>query len=226
MITVDDLKSANVPLFAELSADDLNGMTLDIQEKSFAPWEILFNQQDTSNDVYILLEGKLLALYWTEAGREIIFTRFSEGDLFGEMAALDGGERSLAIVARSDVRVLVMPQATFLELFNKVPAIRTFVVNSLVARVRHLTAKNLELTTFSVGQRVASFLISMALERDVLEKGGVINDAPTHAEIAASIGANREMVSRAVTQLVKKKAIRSARQRIELVDPDILSDVL
>ncbi len=119
-----------------------------------------------------------------------------------------------------------MPQATFLELFNRVPAIRTFVVNSLVARVRHLTAKNLELTTFSVGQRVASFLISMALERDVLEKGGVINDAPTHAEIAASIGANREMVSRAVTQLVKKKAIRSARQRIELVDPDILSDVL
>jgi hypothetical protein len=51
MITVDDLKSANVPLFAELSADDLTGMTLDIQEKSFAPWEILFNQQDTSNDV-------------------------------------------------------------------------------------------------------------------------------------------------------------------------------
>ena len=46
------------------------------------------------------------------------------------------------------------------------------------------------------------------------------------AEIAASIGANREMVSRAVTQLVKKKAIRSARQRIELVNPDILSDVL
>ena len=142
------------------------------------------------------------------------------------MAALDGGERSLAIVARSDVRVLVMPQAAFLELFDKVPAIRTYVVNSLVTRVRQLTAKNLELTTFSVGQRVASFLISMALERDVLEKGGVINDAPTHAEIAASIGANREMVSRAVTQLVKKKAIRSARQRIELVDPDILSDVL
>ena len=158
---VDDLLGANVPLFADLTADALTGLNLDIQEKSFAPWEMLFNQQDTSNDVYILLEGKLLALYWTESGREIIFTRFIEGDLFGEMAALDGGERSLAIVARSDVRVLVMPKATFLELFNKVPSIRTYVVRSLVDRVRQLTAKNLELTTFSVGQRVASFLISM-----------------------------------------------------------------
>ena len=62
-MTVDDLIKANVPLFADVSADDLKGISLDIQEKSFAPWEILFNQQDTSNDVYILLEGKLLALY-------------------------------------------------------------------------------------------------------------------------------------------------------------------
>lgn len=225
-MTINDLISANVPIFSGVDPAELDCADLNIQERSFAPWEILFNQQDSSKDVYVLLEGKLLALYWTEAGREIIFTRFATGDCFGELAALDDGERSLAVVARSDVRVMVMPQATFLKLFEEVPQIRTYIVHKLVDRVRQLTAKNLELTTFSVGQRVASFLISMALERNCLVKGGVIKDAPTHAEIAASVGANREMVSRAVTQLVKKKAIRSARQRIELIDPDILSDVL
>jgi len=96
----------------------------------------------------------------------------------------------------------------------------------VVGRVRSLTMRNMELTTFSVEQRVVSYLIALAMARGQLEEGGLLDDAPTHAEIAASIGANREMVSRTMTRLGRKGLVRTARQKIEILDPDALSDLV
>ncbi|MEL6585376.1 MAG: Crp/Fnr family transcriptional regulator [Pseudomonadota bacterium] len=225
-MTPDDLLSLDLTLFDGVTAEDLRGVDLSVQRRTCDPWEVLFNQEDKERDVFFPLSGELLAVIWTEEGREIIFNRFSLRTHFGELAALDNGHRSVAVVARTAASVLVMPQAVFLDLFTHVPVVRQRVVDGLVERVRSLTKQNLELTTFSVEQRVASYLIRLALERDVLDVGGRVEDAPTHSEIAASVGANREMVSRTMTKLVKRGAITSARKQITIVDPEALSSVL
>jgi CRP/FNR family transcriptional regulator, cyclic AMP receptor protein len=222
-VTPVQLLAYRLPLFDGLDEDDLTGIDLSATERQIAAWGILFNQSDRTREVHFLLSGTLMALYWTAEGREVIFTRFATGAYFGELAALDEGDRSLAVVARSDVSVLTLPGATFRALFDRVPALRWRITRDLVARIRTLTAKNLELTTYSVEQRVASYLLGLAVERGHLMSGGRIDDAPTHAEIAASIGSNREMVSRVMSGLVRKGAIRTARQQIELVDPRILA---
>jgi CRP/FNR family transcriptional regulator, cyclic AMP receptor protein len=222
-VTVSTLLSHNLPLFAGLAPGDFAGLAVPVTERRFAAWEIVFNQQDKTRDVHFLLSGTLMALYWTAEGREIIFTRFATGAYFGELAALDEGNRSLAVVARSDVSVLTIPAATFRALFDQVPALRWRITRDLVARIRTLTAKNLELTTNSVEERVASYLLGLAVDRGQLRAGGRIDDAPTHAEIAASIGSNREMVSRVMSGLAKRGGIRTSRQRIELLDPRVLT---
>ena len=98
------LLSFDLPLLAGVRAADLAGIDVQFQERSLAGWEVLFNQQDMSRDVYFLLSGALLAVYWTPEGREIIFSRFSTGSYLGELAALDDGDRSLAVVARAPTR--------------------------------------------------------------------------------------------------------------------------
>lgn len=223
-MTGEELIGYDLPLFAGITAAELAGQELNCAEKTLEAWEILFNQQDQDRDVYFLLSGALLAVYWTLEGREVIFTRFPIGACFGELAALDGGDRSLAVVARSQSRVLKLSRQSFLDLIDTVPQIRKRVTLDLVERVRGLTEKNVELTTFSVEQRVASYLIRLAMERNCLEVSGVLEDAPTHAEIAASIGANREMVSRTITNLARRGAIKPSRKRIELCDPERLSE--
>lgn len=222
-MTVDTLLSHDLPLFRGLSAEDFAGIEVPCTERRLRPWEILFHQKDPGGDVHFLLSGTLIALFWTADGREVIFTRFALGDHFGELAALDDGERSLAVVARSEATVLTLPGASFRQLFDQVPALRWRITQGLVARIRALTARNLELTTYSVEQRVASYLFALAVDRGQLRSGGVIEDAPTHAEIAATIGSNREMVSRIMSALAKRGAIRTARQRIELLDPKVLT---
>ncbi|MDP3194341.1 Crp/Fnr family transcriptional regulator [Tabrizicola sp.] len=222
-MSLDTLLAHDLPLFQGLSPADLAGIDLPITERHLGPWEILFNQKDQSRDVHFLLSGTLIALYWTTDGREVIFTRFGLGDHLGELAALDDGDRSLAVVARSEATVLTLPGATFRQLFDQVPTLRWRITQGLVARVRTLTARNLELTTYSVEQRVASYLFGLAVDRGALRVGGVIAEAPTHAEIAATIGSNREMVSRIMSGLAKRGAIKTARQRIELLDPRVLT---
>lgn len=222
-MTVETLLSQNLPMFHGLGPADFAGIDMPCSERRLRPWEILFHQNDQSRDVHFLLSGTLIALYWTADGREVIFTRFGLGDHFGELAALDDGDRSLAVVARSEASVLTLPGATFRALFDKVPTLRWRITQGLVSRIRALTARNLELTTYSVEQRVASYLFGLAVDRGQLRAGGLIEDAPTHAEIAATIGSNREMVSRIMSGLAKKGAIRTARQRIELLDPKVLT---
>lgn len=222
-MTLQTLLAHGLPLFQGLSPEDFLGIEVPCTERRLGPWEILFHQKDQSRDVHFLLSGTLIALYWTSDGREVIFTRFGLGDHFGELAALDEGDRSLAVVARGETTVLTLPGQTFRQLFDQVPALRWRITQGLVSRIRSLTARNLELTTYSVEQRVASYLFGLAVDRDQLRAGGVIEDAPTHAEIAATIGSNREMVSRVMSALAKRGAIRTARQRIELLDPKVLT---
>lgn len=217
------LLTYDLPLLAGIETKDLDGLNIRSQLVHLSAWETLFDQSDTACDVYFLISGALMAIHWTEDGREIIFTRFQTGDHFGELAALDGGQRSLAVVAREESTVLVLEQDSFLRLIDRVPLARQRLFHALTDRIRTLTRRNLQLVTQSVEERVRSYLVSFAFEQGLLHPGAVIDDMPTHSEIAASIGANREIVSRVLSQLRRQGLIRTGRRRIELLDPGALA---
>lgn len=216
----------SIPSFAGLSVAVLEDLQLVWGEHQYKAGQTVFAQEDGSKDVMFLLEGGLLALFWTEDGREVVFTRFPVGSCIGELSALDNHPRSLAVIAKSQARIIRMEQASFLKLMDQVPEFRQRVILDLVARIRDLTDRTLELTTYSIEQRVCAYLIRLAAESDRLVAGAVLTGTPTHAEIASTIGANREMVSRTMTRLAKRGAIKGGRQRIEILDPEMLSQDL
>jgi len=225
-MTPQELLHYNLPLFEGVTAEDLADIPLAVSEKTYSAWQTIFDQADDSQDLYFLLYGSLLAVFWTSEGREIVFSRFAIGAHFGELAALDGTSRSLAAVAKTETKVLILKRECFLRLFNEVQLIRDRIVQQLVARIRTLTERNMEMTTLSVEQRVSTYLLRLAAEHGKLQVGAIIENAPTHAEIAGTIGANREMVSRSISKLAKRGVINSARQRFEILDPAALSDDL
>lgn len=222
-MSFDLLVAGDVPLFRGIRPADIDGLDLQLTERRLGPWEILFNQQDTTTDVHFLVGGELVALFWTPEGREVIFGRIGPGSYVGEIAALDEGPRSLAVLARREASILSMPGPVFRALFDRVPTLRWRVTRDLVSRVRGLTARHLELATYTVERRVTSYLVMLAIDRGQMMVGGVIADAPTHADIAAWIGSNREMVSRSLKSLTEKGLLRVSRRRIEILDPDRLA---
>lgn len=220
------LVDMGLPLFDGLDATAIDALGLKWTEHSFRAGNTVFSQDDDSRDVLFLLSGSVLALFRTQEGHEIVFTRYAVGSCIGELSALDDQPRSLAIFAKTDVRVIRLEQKSFLRLMDDLPQFRNRVLTDLTKRIRNLTLKTLELTTFTIEQRVCSYMIRLALDNGQFVNGGVIEQAPTHVEIANSIGATREAVSRTISSLSKRAIIKPGRQRIEVVLPQALLDAI
>lgn len=225
-MTPEKLLSYALPLFSGLSADDLRGLTIEATEQKLEPLQTVFDQEDDRREFYCVLSGSLTAVLRTPNGREIVFAHYQTGSYLGELAAIDGKLRSLTVVAKTDALVLVLKHQSFLQMFNEVPLIRERIAHDLVARIRLLKSRNMEMATLSVEQRVGHYLLRLVAQQGKVTNGTIIEDAPTHAEIAASIGANREMVSRSISKLSKLGVIKSARQRIEILDPEALAKAI
>ena len=213
---------AEMPLFHDVDIEQLKRLGVRARLKTIESGQILFDQAEQSKDVYFLLSGRLLAVHWTPDGREMIFGRIDYRTYQGELAALDGGERSLSIYAHRKAEVLVVSQADFRKVVDEIPVVRKRVINGLVATVRRLTERLYQATLFSVEQRVRSYLVRLALEAGQMHSGGEIQDAPTHSEIANWVGSNREVVSRIMSGLKKAGVIDTQRKLIRMLEPDAL----
>ena len=211
-------------LLEGVTEDDIKPLNLRPVRRSISAGEVIIDREDTSCDVYFLASGRVLAVYWTEDGREMIFGRIGVGSYFGEMAALDSNGRSLSIYAHRDTDVLVLSQAEFLRLIDQIPAVRARVFADLVCRIREMIERNYQTASLSVEMRVRAYLVRLGLEVGALINGGEIREAPTHLEIANSVGSNREAVSRVMADLKRSGIIECGRQRISFTQPGLLVD--
>ena len=207
------------PLLEGVTQREIALLNLRPVRRTIKAGEIIIDREDKSRDVYFLETGRVLAVYWTADGREIIFGRIANGAYFGEMAALDNAERSLSVYVHRDVQALVLSQTDFLKLIDEIPAIRARVFADLVRRIRDMIERNYQTSSLNVEMRVRAYLVRLGLEAGELISGGEIREAPTHLEIANSVGSNREAVSRVMGDLRRSGIIECGRQRINFRDP-------
>lgn len=221
-LVTDVAELMNFPLFDGVSRDHVAPHARDLFARVYAPGQVVFSQEDTSGDVYFLRFGTLLALYLDQNGRELIFTRLQAKDYFGELSAIDGGVRSLSVYSRTESRLIVIRRQAFLGILEAVPLVRQRVFIDLVGRIRRLTTHSYQLASQSVDQRVKAYLARCALEDGVFEPNGQLLRLPTHAEIAGSIGASREEVSRSISALKRARILDTGRQRLTILQPSAL----
>ena len=177
--------------------------------------QALLSKGDHSTDVFTVLEGRLQVLLYSASGREISLRDLEEGDMFGEMAAIDGATRSASIVALSESRLMVLTRAEFRAALSASPESALWLLRQLTARVRSLTERVFELSALNVQSRLHCELLRLAAGS---ETGMEIKPAPTHAELANRIGTHREAVTREMRALAAQDIIRTGRRRLEFVD--------
>lgn len=213
---------AQFPLLAALEPAFRDRAARALRWQHFDSGAVIIDRDEEQADVHFLARGQLMAVYWTRDGREIIFTAMSQGHYFGELTALDDAPRSLCVYARTPADLAAMPAATFRELIAESPVFRDRVLCGLTHRIRDLTERMCQLTALSVPDRVRSFILRRAVETDNLRPGAVLRDFPTHAEIAARIGANREAVSRALSAMRRDGTLLALRGELTIADPERL----
>lgn len=171
-----------------------------------------------STDVFFLLEGRAEVLLYSSSGREVCVNNVGPGDMFGEIAVLDGGPRSASIVASSDLLIVAMRGNDFMTCFESSPAAGLWLARRLASGMRRLTEKVFELSALNVQTRIHCELVRLAQKGEQRSGGIEVRPAPTHAELASRIGTHREAVTREMQALSKGKIIRYGRRSLIIVD--------
>jgi CRP/FNR family transcriptional regulator, cyclic AMP receptor protein len=169
---------------------------------SHGPEELVLDFGDASQDVFLIVEGAVRALIRTPLGQEMIICDLGAGDIFGEVAAIDGATRSASVTALRATRLCRLPAEAFLNLALQSPTVGLRLLRVLTARLRREDQRLFELATLPARERLAAELLRLSRPR--ADGSRVISPPPPQHVLAARIGARRETVSLALNSLVRE----------------------
>ena len=188
----------NVPIFNNLSDDELEEVRKSAVTRNFPKNSIIINEGDSSDSLYIIVTGRVSVYLSDENGKEVILNSQGEGDYFGELALVDDEKRSASVVTTEKSTFLVISKTDFKNVLSLHPELAFNLIRGLTHRVRHLTDNVRSLALLDVYGRVAKTLLSLATESgDEL----IIDMKLTQQDIANRVGASREMVAKILKDL-------------------------
>ena len=171
---VDRRPVAGVPLFSELSGEELEGISRVAVPRSYPKGVRVFHEGDHSDACYIVRSGDLRVTREHPDGRAIALATLGPGDIFGELAMLDGEARSASVEALTDASSSRCPRPTCDGCSGSSSEITVKLVFALTRRLREANERIARQSFQTVPSRVAGVLSQLIAEEAPLRgpRGG------------------------------------------------------
>jgi hypothetical protein len=130
-----------VPLLADLSPADLKRVAAIASEHHFLDGEIIFEQDDPGEEMYVVVSGEVRVLVKNEQLENKEVARRKAGETVGEMSVISGSLRSATLAAAGDVHLLCLDQKSFEGLLRERPEVSLAVMRMLCERLRQATQR-------------------------------------------------------------------------------------
>jgi len=210
---------SRVPLFSELSGSELERISRVSVARSFPAGVRVFHEGDHSDACYLVRSGDLRVTREHPDGRAIALATLGPGDIFGELAMLDGEARSASVETLSDSELLALPAADVRRLLSDHPEISVKLIAALTRRLRETNERVARQSFQTVPSRVAGVLTQLMAEESASAGRHGITIRMTQADLAQLAGTSRESVSRFLATLERAGVVRVGRGRVTVVEP-------
>ncbi len=212
MSSVDMLVShlGKARLFASLSAGDLGAIAQGMRPVDFSAGQVIFQRGDPGKELFLVTEGRVRLSILSVDGRELSFAHATSGEVFGEIATLDGAERSADATAVTKVSAMTLSQGALNRLMEASPAVARAVIAFLCARIRDTDQQLEAIALHPIEVRLARlFLSAVRLQAGAPKTGKVaLALGMSQSELGLLIGASRPKVNGALSMLEDSGAIR------------------
>lgn len=205
------------PLFAPLSPKERLDLATRMHPKHFAKNEVVFHRDDPASHVYLIATGTVKISIEEESGQEVVIALIRGGDVFGELALFDDGQRSATVTALTETIAFTLASKDFSDVIENNPGAMRELLALLARRIRRSTGHIEDLVFLDLPGRVAKCLID---QDELLGNTGVI--ALTQEDVASFVGATRVAVNRVLVELERRGALRLGRGNITIVDTSLL----
>ena len=134
-MTLEAIRS--VPLFGSLSDDDAHELLTLLKSRTVAAGTSLFRAGELGDAMYLIQSGRVRIAVHDADGREIVLAELAQGDFFGEMAIIDGKQRSADAAVIEDAHLSVLSRENFLRFINTNPGVALEMLSAVFQRLRH-----------------------------------------------------------------------------------------
>ncbi len=174
--------------------------------------------QDDSAHVFFIVSGTVRVVIHSLSGKEISYRDLEGGEMFGELAAIDGQHRSASVVAVTETLLVAMPETAFREAIKTQPTVAEAVLQRLTRLVRLYSQRLYEMRILDVQSRIRAELLRLAEDSLGEDNTATISPLPTSADIAARVNTRREAVSRELASLTRRGLIERQQKSLMIRD--------
>jgi CRP/FNR family transcriptional regulator len=212
-----------VPVFSTLSPEELSRVAQVVVPRRFEAGEVVFKEGDEGSTCYVVRSGRARAVREHPDGRSITLAHFGPGDIFGEMAMLDGERRSATVESIEGTDAIAILGPDMRRLLREYPDISVKLVAALGRRLRETNERLARQSFQTVQSRVAAVLAQLvaATRAEGAAAGDVVITA-TQAELAQLAGSSRESASRFLAVLERAGIISQGRGKLTVHDEQAL----
>lgn len=209
-------------LFSALSSTELDKLLTLSAEFSYPKDKIIFQKGDPGDSLLAVLKGEISISNQSDEGREIIFNTIIPGKMFGEIACIDGIERSATATVIKDCTLLAIQRSDFIPFLQTNPNIAIELLNALCLKLRDTTNRAETVGLLPVSVRLACLLLDASEKIGQETANGLLLDwKKSQAVIGNEIGTVRESVNRLLNQWKKEKILTLGGQSLSITIQNI-----
>jgi CRP-like cAMP-binding protein len=213
----------SAPLFATMEHEERQSLIDSMVKVELNRGEVLFDEGENGDRLYIIEEGKIKLGSSSGDGRENLLAILGPGEMFGELSLFDPGPRSLSASAVSDSVLYELEHSALVRVIEERPVVAKHLLTALARRLRRTNEALADLVFSDVPGRVAKALLDLSTRfGERVDEGIRVAHDLTQEELAQLVGASRETVNKALADFAGRGWVRREGRAVVLLDIDRL----
>ena len=207
----------------EVELDEFLGLAV---TQRFARDRIIFSKGDPGAGLYVVVEGRVGIKTISKHGKEIFLNIMEKGEVFGEIALLDGKERTAGAVAMEATELLFISRERFVPFVEQRPQLSTRLLEVLCERLRWVSDIVEDAMFRDVRARLARRLLRFSrVYGEPVTNGSRIRLRLSQENLGLMLGASRESINKELVALQSENILSYGRGYFTLHDIEKLAEL-
>ncbi len=209
---------ATCVLFRGLGPEERDALAGRARIRNFAAGETIFLMGSPGSSMMAVLSGTIRISVPSPDGKEIVLAILHPGEVFGEIALLDGKERTADAKALAACSLAILERRDVLAFLDRHPATYLRLIDVLCDRLRRTDQQIAELALLPLPMRLAKALMRLA-DADGSGRIGL-----SQRELGNIVGATRESINKCVRDWQRRGMLRLEETSITIIDRGTLEE--
>lgn len=208
------------PIFCDLGAEALDQLCRYAKHSTLKRGATIFSKGDPGTSMFAVISGTVKISISSADGRSAILNLIGAGEIFGEIAVLDGQARTADATANTNCEIFIIDRREFVPFVKSQPALAMKFIELLCTRLRWTSEQVEQIILQDLPGRLASALIRLTEKHKLAPGGRTI--AVTQQEISEMVGMTRESINKQLRVWADRKWVRLEHGAIVVLDAEPL----